>query len=141
MLLLNCRYGVKIDMWATGVVCYIMLCGVSPFVVDHSDKVLYGRCVLQHTCTYVRSIQSQTSYVSYYSVSKDLPLVNTYNRNKRSKEIVIEKIRSCRFNFCGRHWEEVSDTAKVSPSVLTSQAITPPCTFCMLQVHTFISLA
>ena len=42
-----------------------------------------------------------------------------YNRNKRSKEIVIEKIRLCRFSFSGKPWDEVSDTAKVCPSVLT----------------------
>ena len=37
------RYGTKVDLWATGVVCYVMLCGVSPFNTCPEDKNVTGK--------------------------------------------------------------------------------------------------
>jgi hypothetical protein len=74
-MLLGTGYGTKVDLWATGVVCYVMLCGVSPFNTCPEDK-------------------------------------NVTGKNVSSRDIVVEKIKTCRFNFESPIWNSVSECAK-----------------------------
>ena len=63
-----------------------------------------------------------------------------HTRNKRSKEIVIEKITSCRFSFPGRAWDEVSDTAKVCHSVWSPVHVQLFCKACVVSNQSTLSL-
>ena len=38
----DCRYGLKVDIWASGIVLYTLLCGFPPF----------GRCVVSTAVTF-----------------------------------------------------------------------------------------
>ena len=46
---LSCSYGLKVDIWACGVIMYILLCGFPPFSSDNNsqeelfDKILAGQ--------------------------------------------------------------------------------------------------
>ena len=33
-----CRYGVKVDIWAAGVIAYILLCGFPPFRSENNSQ-------------------------------------------------------------------------------------------------------
>ncbi|XP_065836812.1 calcium/calmodulin-dependent protein kinase type IV-like [Oscarella lobularis] len=42
-VLLGKTYGKPVDMWAVGVICYILLCGFEPFYSDSGDAEMYSR--------------------------------------------------------------------------------------------------
>ena len=50
-ILAECGYGLKVDVWATGVILYILLSGVAPFSSSSEDQEeLYNQILTKPIC-------------------------------------------------------------------------------------------
>lgn len=53
-MIVGAQYGLSVDMWAVGVVAYMLLCGYAPFRPDTDDKVRVHFAPELGTCLLVR---------------------------------------------------------------------------------------
>lgn len=47
-ILTSCGYDFKVDIWAAGIITYILLCGFPPFSSEKNDEELYVKIIKGH---------------------------------------------------------------------------------------------
>lgn len=73
-ILAESGYGLKIDVWAAGVILYILLCGFPPFASEDNDQEKLFDCILSGMYTFPAEYWSQSSFFAKQLIQNMLQL-------------------------------------------------------------------
>ncbi|ELK25369.1 Serine/threonine-protein kinase DCLK2 [Myotis davidii] len=140
-------YGLKVDIWAAGVITYILLCGFPPFRSENNlqedlfDQILAGK--LEFPAPYWDNITDSAKVrsrpVCGLVMSKSISVFPLFLPENNLQEDLFDQILAGKLEFPAPYWDNITDSAKELISQMLQVNVEARCTAGQILSHPWVS--